>query len=555
MARARPNAGPQSEWMMSQLPVGSEFGGYHIVRHIGGGGMAQIYLAKTRGLAGFEKHLALKVINPEYADEDRFVQMLIDEAKLCVGLTHVNIGQVFDLGQIDGIYYIAMEFVDGLDVLELVNGLHSLGEKVPIEAVALIGRQMCSGLHYAHTRKDVSGQPLNIVHRDISPQNILVSRAGEVKVVDFGIAKAAGMSTRTQAGVIKGKVHYMAPEQAMGQKIDHRVDIFSAAIVLWEMLTSQMLYAGDNVRELVEKVRRAAISPPSTVRPEVPPALDFIVMKGLARRVEDRFQSCHEFQIELTKFLSSTAPDYSASHLSALVERVLARKRGVPAPEVELHISKDELIPDVHSVIKAEGISEEGTSGEPHLLVETPQGETPQPLGDELIIGRAGNLAIPDARVSRRHARIYKRGGAYLIEDLGSSNGTFVNEVKLPGPQLLRSGDAIRVGSCRMRFVYSGTQEKASAPRLLLRHGAQCVERPLLEEGGTDLELGYEFQLGPLCLEGAVGRLRFRDGGFWLEPQPGRVALAIDGASPSGPVRLVAGQSVTVGQFSLELKQ
>jgi serine/threonine protein kinase len=545
---------------MSQLPIGSTFGGYHIVRHIGGGGMAQIYLAKTRGLAGFEKHLALKVINPEYADEDRFVQMLIDEAKLCVGLTHVNIGQVFDLGQIDGIYYIAMEFVDGLDVLELVNGLHSLGEKVPIEAVTLIGRQMCSGLHYAHTRKDKDGQPVNIVHRDISPQNILVSRSGEVKVVDFGIAKAAGMSTRTQAGVIKGKVHYMAPEQAMGQKIDHRVDIFSAAIVLWEMLTSQMLYAGDNVRELVEKVRRAAISPPSTVRHEIPPALDFLVMKGLARRPEDRFQTCHEFQVELTKFLSSTAPDYSATHLSALVERVLARKRGVVVPvsdDVGPHISKDELIPDVHSVIKDDGLdAEEGGPGsEPQILVETPQGETSQPLGEELIIGRAGNLAIPDARVSRRHARIFRRGGAYLIEDLGSSNGTFVNEVKLSGPQLLRSGDVIRVGSCRMRFVAGGAPApKAAPPRLVVRCAGESIERLLPEAEDLELELQYEVQLGPLRLEGMAGRLRYREGGFWIEPEGGKLPVSVDGSPPAGPVRLVPGQNLTLGRFSFELK-
>ncbi|MCK5796816.1 MAG: serine/threonine protein kinase, partial [Deltaproteobacteria bacterium] len=201
---------------MSTLPVGSEFGNYYIVRHIGGGGMAQIYQAKTQGLAGFEKHLALKVINAEYANEQRFIQMLIDEAKITVGLSHVNIAQVFDLGQFNGIYYIAMEFVDGMDVLEFVNGLHGMGERLPIEAVSYIGRQICNGLHYAHTRKDQHGKPLNIVHRDISPQNILVSRAGEVKVVDFGIAKAAGMSSKTQAGVIKGKINYMAPEQVMG---------------------------------------------------------------------------------------------------------------------------------------------------------------------------------------------------------------------------------------------------------------------------------------------------------------------------------------------------
>ncbi len=132
---------------MSTLPIGSQFGSYHIVRHIGGGGMAQIYLAKTRGLAGFEKFLALKVINPDLADDDRFIQMLIDEAKLTVGLAHVNIAQVFDLGMVGNIYYIAMEFVDGIDVLELVNGLHSLGEMVPVEAAAYIARQMCSGLY------------------------------------------------------------------------------------------------------------------------------------------------------------------------------------------------------------------------------------------------------------------------------------------------------------------------------------------------------------------------------------------------------------------------
>ena len=163
--------------MAQRLPVGAEFGSYTIVRHIAGGGMAQIYLAKAQGLAGFEKLLALKVINHEYANEDRFIQMLVDEAKITVGLSHVNIGQVFDLGQVDGIYYIAMEFIDGIDVLELVNGLHAMGEKVPVEAVALIGRQICAGLHYAHTRKDRQGRPQNIVHRDISPQNILVSTA------------------------------------------------------------------------------------------------------------------------------------------------------------------------------------------------------------------------------------------------------------------------------------------------------------------------------------------------------------------------------------------
>jgi serine/threonine protein kinase len=546
---------------MSQLPIGSEFGAYHIVRHIGGGGMAQIYLAKTRGLAGFEKFLALKVINPEYADEDRFVQMLIDEAKLSVGLSHVNIGQVFDLGQIDRIYYIAMEFVDGLDVLELVNGLHGMGEKVPVEAAAYIGRQMCSGLHYAHTRKDKSGQSLGIVHRDISPQNILCSRAGEVKVVDFGIAKAAGMSTRTQAGVIKGKVHYMAPEQALGQKIDFRVDIFSTGIVMWEMLTSQMVYSGENVRELVERVRRAAIPPPSSVRAEVPQPLDFIVMKALSRRPEDRFATCHEFQVELTKYLSATAADYGGSQLSALVERVLARRRGT-AEKVSDHVSRDDMdgVRSVHSVIQASSLDEAtNPKSVARLVVEIDGEETIQPLEAELIIGRAGNLSIPDARVSRRHARIFQRSGSYLVEDLGSSNGTYVNEQKLSGPQALQHNDVVRVGSCRMRFIAAtvgGEEKRASAsrsrrPRLLLACGETSLERPLADE---PVELTYQLQVGPLSLEGSAGRVVRREDGYWVEPRPGRQSLTMGGQAVQ-PQRLTPGAALEIGPFTLEFRE
>jgi serine/threonine protein kinase len=545
---------------MSQLPINAEFGQYHIVRHIGGGGMAQIYLAKSRGLAGFEKHLALKVINPEFADEERFIQMLIDEAKITVGLNHVNICQVFDLGQVGGIYYIAMEFVDGIDVLELVNGLHALGERVPVEAVALIGRQICSGLHYAHTKKDRSGQPLNIVHRDISPQNILVSRAGEVKVVDFGIAKAAGMSTRTHAGVIKGKVHYMAPEQAMGQKADSRTDIFSSGIVLWEMLTSQMVYSGDNVRELVEKVRRAAIPPPSSVRPEIPPALDFIVMKALACRTEDRFATAHEFQIELTKFLSASAPDYSGSHLSVLVERVLAHKRGDADKLVEVHISKAELLADVHSVI-SEAIDESTSPRDrARLVVTTEQGETIYPLEEELIIGRAGTLAIADARVSRRHARVYRHGGEYIVEDLGSSNGTFVNDDKIAGPHTLRSGDSIRIGACHMRYIAEARPAPPSAapvlrpppvPKLVVACGERKLEKVL-----TDAEeLHYTLQVGPVRLRGTAGRVVRKDDGYYVEPLVGREQLTFNGATPNGPVRLSPGDMFQLGPFLFEFRE
>jgi len=540
---------------MSQLSPESEFGSYRIVRHIAGGGMAQIYLAKVQGLAGFEKQLALKVINPEYADEERFIQMLIDEAKITVGLTHVNIGQVFDLGQVDGIYYIAMEFVDGVDVLELVNGLHSMGERVPCEAVALIGRQICSGLHYAHTKKDPVGKPLNIVHRDISPQNILVSRSGEVKVVDFGIAKAAGVSTKTQAGVIKGKVHYMAPEQAMGKKADCRCDIFSTGIVLWETLTSQMVYSGDNVRDLVERVRVAKIPSPSSVRQEVPAGLDEIVMKALARRIEDRYQTAHEFQVDLTKFLSSSAPDFGSTNLAALVERVYNKKHGMEqTSDEEEHLSREDMIPDVHSVIAE---TPEGAD-EARLIVETPQGHSIRTLEDELVIGRAGQLAIPDARVSRRHARIRRdESGNYTLEDLGSANGTYVNEQKIVGLHTLDDRDVIRIGSFRMTFRLpdlSATFEAAPpakpVPLLLISCGTRTVEQIL----GDAFELTYQVHVGPARLGGVAGRVVNKSGDFWLEPLPSRESVTVNGAETTGPVRLTPGDTFQVGAFRFEFR-
>ncbi len=574
--------------MADQLAPDAEFGSYYIVRPIGGGGMARIYLAKTRGLAGFEKYLALKVINPEYATEERFIRMLIDEAKITVGLSHVNIAQVFDLGHVDGIYYIAMEYVDGLDVLELVNGLHTLGERLPIEAVAYIGRQICSGLHYAHTRKDKAGKAQNIVHRDISPQNIIVSRNGEVKVVDFGIAKAAGMTTKTQAGVIKGKVNYMAPEQAMGQKADARTDLFSAGIVMWEMLTSQMVYNSNNMGELVAAVRKADIRSPASVRPEVPSGLDGIVMKALAKRVEERYQNAHQLQVELTKFLSATSPDYGGTKLAALVERVTKGEAAIDGT-----VSRDDLIPDGHSLI----FQMEQSSG-PRLLVRTPSGEKIFELtDDDTIIGRAGELAVTDVRVSRQHARIHLRGDEHLVEDLGSSNGTFVNDQRLSAARVLKDRDRICIGNVELIYVPGTPAEAAASPaaaspappppavaspappppaaaspappppaaafpappppasplpsKMVVATGDRVIEHQL---GQLDeVELTYVVQIGPLKLEGCCGRVVRRDGAYWLEPRGGRVQVHHQGQVATAPVRLTLGDAFEIGGTSFRI--
>ena len=247
-----------------------DFGPYVLVEQLAIGGMAEIYLAKTRGVAGFEKYLALKLIHPNYADDESFVNMLIEEAKIAVRLNHVNIAQVFDLGRHDGRYFISMEYVDGADLFQLMRRLSERDIDVPIDVATYVVQEICTGLDYAHRVCDSDGKPLEIIHRDVSPQNILLSSSGEVKLVDFGIAKATSRSLKTQAGVIKGKYFYMSPEQAWGDPIDQRTDVFSAGIILYEVLTGQMLYLEEDMQRLLDMVRKADIAPPTSRRPQIP---------------------------------------------------------------------------------------------------------------------------------------------------------------------------------------------------------------------------------------------------------------------------------------------
>ena len=209
-----------------------QFGPYRLVRQIAVGGMAEIHLAKTKGIAGFEKYVAIKMIHPNFAEDDQFIQMLVDEAKIAVQLTHGNIAQTFDLGRVGDTYYITMEYVDGADLYKVLRRASEQDLEMPLDVCAFVGKEVCSALDHAHRKRDHAGKSLGIVHRDVSPQNVLVSYSGEVKLVDFGIAKAAMKARQTAAGVIKGKYYYMSPEQAWGDPIDHRSDIFSAGIVL-----------------------------------------------------------------------------------------------------------------------------------------------------------------------------------------------------------------------------------------------------------------------------------------------------------------------------------
>ncbi|HTJ41874.1 MAG TPA: protein kinase [Kofleriaceae bacterium] len=309
-----------------------QFGPYRLVRQIAVGGMAEIHLAKTRGIAGFEKYVALKMIHPNFAQDDQFIQMLIDEAKIAVQLQHVNVAQTFDLGRVGDTYYITMEFVDGADLYKILRRGSEQDLDLPLDVCAFVAKEAATGLDYAHRKKDVGGRSLGIVHRDISPQNVLVSFAGEVKLVDFGIAKATMKARQTAVGVIKGKYYYMSPEQAWGDPLDHRSDIFSAGIVLYEMITGQMLYLEEDIHKLLDMVRRANIAPPSTLRQGVPPQLERIVMHALAKNANDRYQSAGDMASDLERFLHTYSPVFTASKLSAHLRKVLGDPQAAPAP-------------------------------------------------------------------------------------------------------------------------------------------------------------------------------------------------------------------------------
>ena len=307
--------------MAQQLP--QKYGKYILLRKIAMGGMAEIFRAKTVGAEGFEKIIVIKRILPHYTDDEAFVKMFIDEARIASKLQHSNVVQIYDFDTIDDRYYIAMEYVEGADLKSCVErGLKSGNPMSPAQC-AWIMMEISKGLHYAHQKED-KGQPLNIVHRDISPHNVMMSFAGEAKLMDFGIAKAAQRSTKTMAGTVKGKCAYMSPEQARGKPLDGRSDLFALGIMLWEMLTHKRLFLGDSDFETLSNVLKADVPPPSSVNPSVPAALDAIVLKALSKDRDQRHKSVEAFGRDLTKWFYSTVNDLDLVALKPYLKKLFA---------------------------------------------------------------------------------------------------------------------------------------------------------------------------------------------------------------------------------------
>lgn len=307
--------------------------------------MAEIYLAAPEGSESRHK-LAIKVIHQQNADDPDFVRMLVDEARLAVQLKHPNIVTTYDLGLSNDQYYIVMELVEGADLFRLQQRAADQRLSFPIPLAAYIAREVARGLDYAHRLRDSDGHPLQVVHRDISPQNVLLSYEGAVKITDFGIAKAARRAAQTQAGIIKGKYYYMSPEQASGQFIDGRTDIFAAGILLYEMLIGEMLYYDDNVERLLQVVRKADIPPVSQRRPDTPPALERILMKALSKSPSDRYQTAAEYSQALDNYLRRYAPRTGAADVGAFLEKLIGekvRRRTLNESTAALAVTADDL--------------------------------------------------------------------------------------------------------------------------------------------------------------------------------------------------------------------
>lgn len=320
------------------------FGKYILHERVAVGGMAEIFRAKMHGVDGFEKNLVVKQILPQYAKNREFIQMFIDEAKITVSLNHGNIVPVFELGQIDGIYFIAMDWIDGKNLGEVLDQTIELNVPLSIPHGLYLASEMLAGLDYAHRKTDDAGRSVGIVHRDVSPQNILISYEGEVKVVDFGIARAATKVHETRAGVIKGKFGYMSPEQACGEAVDARSDIFAVGILLYEMLTLERLFFAENDAVVIDRVKRADVPTPSSVNPALPPQLDAILFKALARDPAARYQTAGEMRTDLSRLLFSLRDVPSSQTLSLYMkmvfaeeiqERIALRASEPPAPVIQ----------------------------------------------------------------------------------------------------------------------------------------------------------------------------------------------------------------------------
>ncbi len=308
-------------------------GRYALYGEIAAGGMATVHFGRLLGPVGFSRTVAIKRLHPQFAKDPEFVSMFLDEARLAARIRHPNVVPTLDVVATQGELFLVMDYVQGESLSRLIRAAREHGQRIPPRFVASIVCGGLHGLHAAHEAKNERGEPLGIVHRDISPQNVLVGSDGVARVLDFGVAKASGRIQTTREGQLKGKLAYMAPEQIGGQ-VTRQTDVYAAAIVLWEALTGQRLFAGENEGQILSKVLGGVVDPPSTIAPELPPGLDAVVLRGLAREPAHRYATAREFAIALERCVGIASPTEVGEWVEAVAHGALA-KRAEKIAEIE----------------------------------------------------------------------------------------------------------------------------------------------------------------------------------------------------------------------------
>jgi hypothetical protein len=366
MSPPEPNL-PADSLLRAEFPVA--FGRFLLLKRLSRGGMGEIFLAKIGEIAGFEKFVIIKKILPQLAANDDFIVRFIDEAQVAIKLNHVNIAQVFEVGRVDGEYFLAIEYIEGRDLRRLLRRCRETQRRLPVDLCLFIAREMASGLAYAHRRTGPKGQALALVHCDISPPNIMVSYEGEVKVIDFGIARSALRTADSNPNIGFGKFGYMAPEQLLrGGLIDRRTDIYAAGVVLYELLTGERLYQfpeGTDYRQMARVVCQGQFQLPSTRDSAIDSDIDAIVSKALATRPEERYQIAEEFRDALAAKLAHLAPTMSADTLAATMDELFVGERQREQDElgqlraVDASAYKEEMVGSVgHTVTFARAVDE-----------------------------------------------------------------------------------------------------------------------------------------------------------------------------------------------------
>lgn len=318
------------------LREGDRLGKYEIVAYLASGGMAELYLARSRGIAGFEKVVALKRILPKLAEDEDVVSMFIDEARLAASLHHPNLAQVYDIGRDGGSFFFTMEYIHGEDLRSVMLRAAKKKRGLSLSTSLLIVTQVAAGLHHAHDKKAADGQPLGTVHRDVSPANVMLTMDGAVKIVDFGVAKAAARKTQTQTGSVKGKVGYLSPEQAQGEELDRRSDVFALGILLFELTTGTRLYKGPHDLAVLSKLLNQDAPLPSSRVPDYPSALEEIVFKALRRDPRERYDTAQELQVALEDFAREQKLALSSVALARFLREVIGEREDPTARRLGL---------------------------------------------------------------------------------------------------------------------------------------------------------------------------------------------------------------------------